>query len=692
MKKSRLLKSVIVLSLFYWLVGWVSYSFLLPNGVAEIMDNIPQWFLDTFKVAPFSKPPAEANFLEAAAFQWAGVMMWSLPVFMIWLGALLVGTLIAYVIYLLGDRSLHSRAIARGNFRGAGITRGSMPMPCIQKHSRISGGAIKIEGVKLNKEEQAFLGEVLGILRDNQHAYAGPGHGVGLYEHSMSVIDRALSEPGCDSNLVLAAACHDLGKITSYRKNSKGEWESFRLHAQESARLMAGMDTWWQLPEEQRETIRLACKYDHSPQDFPLSGNVKLDDGVRGLIQRLRDIDGKQTAAEKVEVKKRYGDMSEYLFRLFDEHLDRLPFNTTTSPKGAATVGLKKENRIFLFEVKLRERLISSVDKDLWASLGGDFRKSGEIHEFTEHLLHGLDREGWLVKTMTLVDKETRQPLGDVTAPTNKALWYGHSGTLGINGIIIVDVPPDRAPCLPITSTQHAISFYAYHKGEGPLRISAEAAMSVRKIGEEAATDASDKVEEGVGEAVAEQSDPVSNHESEAVDGESIERAAEDIAPWEEEASANAAPERQTDNENQPEPEPEPQSEPQPQPEPEPSTVTEPIPQPAEAASEQERAKPKTRRGKRGGQQARAKAEGDQSGDRGKAVVSVPRKVMKSRAQAAYQDLLQGKKRSEPNQASAGKSKTPIENDKESKEPESGGRYRQRPPNFGDDILSRALK
>lgn len=559
-------------------------------------------------------------------------------------------------------------------------------MPCIQKHSRISGGAIKIEGVKLNKEEQAFLGEVLGILRDNQHAYAGPGHGVGLYEHSMSVIDRALSEPGCDSNLVLAAACHDLGKITSYRKNSKGEWESFRLHAQESARLMAGMDTWWQLPEEQRETIRLACKYDHSPQDFPLSGNVKLDDGVRGLIQRLRDIDGKQTAAEKVEVKKRYGDMSEYLFRLFDEHLDRLPFNTTTSPKGAATVGLKKENRIFLFEVKLRERLISSVDKDLWASLGGDFRKSGEIHEFTEHLLRGLDREGWLVKTMTLVDKETRQPLGDVTAPTNKALWYGHSGTLGINGIIIVDVPPERASCLPITSTQHAISFYAYHKGEGPLRISAEAAMSAKKIGEEAATDASDKAEQGAGEVTAEHPDSDEGNQSGGIDGEPKQTAAEDIAPWEEGAATNAAPEPQPAAE--PQPEPEAQEEPQQQTESEHSAS----PQAAESPSGQERSKPKTRRGKRGGQQARAKAAADQSGDRDKAAVSVPRKVMRSRAQAAYQDLLQGKKRSEPNQASRGESDKPIEKEKNTKEPESGGRYKQRPPNFGDDILSKALK
>lgn len=444
MKKSRLLKSILVMTVFYWTVLTGVFSFFTPPRVHDAMLRLPEALRSAL---PPLTPLDQANAaFHSGEYQWALIQVWTGPVLALWMLFVLFGMFCGLAISWKKGWEYQWRAKADDPFRGLKITVGTLPLPIIPERVDTD---VELTSVKFTRAEKDLLNAIMGTLGARKDAYCGDGHGVGVYEHSVNVIREALENEDVDANLVLTAAAHDLGKLTSFRKRSNGEWESIRLHSNESARILAGMPEWWELEPLQREAIRLAVKFDHAPEKLPhLRHPLGATDLARELIFRLRKVDGEATRQEKEVIKEKMGDLPTMAVQAFVDALPQMAFHTRGTPKGSTTCGLKKGNRLYIFEPFMREFVMGRMTPDEAAALGGDYRKQGQAAEFTHHLLKGLYQEKWLVTREECRETENSDPRM-VEMQWYSAFWDIKSGKADKNGVIIVDLPEDVVGRLP---------------------------------------------------------------------------------------------------------------------------------------------------------------------------------------------------------------------------------------------------
>ncbi len=393
--------------------------------------------------------------LDSASFQFATLQAWSGPLLILWLCALIVGCISAITVGLLRGAKIKMRARADESFRDLNITLGRMPMPLLPPSKDVD---VQI-GLKMSKNERALLNQIMGMIAKQPDAFCGDGHGVGLYEHTKHVLIQTARRKDATPDLVLAAAAHDLGKLTSFEKNKSGVYEAIRLHSNESARLLGGLPAWWALPELQRETIRLAVKYDHAPERLPeMQSPAGVQQKARDLIDQLRKVDQQATKEEKEAVKETIGDISDLAVRAFIDALSTMPMPVRGAPPGSTNCALKKGNRILLFEGYARDHIMNRLKPEYKAALGGKFRKTGHIAEFTYHLMKVLDERGWLV---TRVDSqpnpEAELEMRDM--PWYSAFWDVLSGTQEKKGLVIIDLPQDMVHLLPAQDTFFKITY-----------------------------------------------------------------------------------------------------------------------------------------------------------------------------------------------------------------------------------------
>lgn len=449
MKPSKLLKSTMILAAFYMALAMVLFTLTPPMTVYRLIEELPAPMALRLGDIPSRE---DINILDQGPLQIALMRAWTIPVVLAWIASCLLGLLTARALVALraafGRRHIRSRE----GYGELNCTVGQLPTPVVPKSELRS---VNVTGVPMTDGERKLLERVIGVLAANRDIFAGAGHGVRIYQHTLNVLNRVLSQDDVNGQKLIVAAAHDLGKITKAGTDAAGDDYLVFGHAQESSRILACLPEFRGLPPDDAERIRLAVKYEHCEGALP-KVRQPTRASVLELIKSLRKADGLATADEKqVNAQALVPDEQRptFAYERFLTMFPQMPLRTRSAPQGSSA-GFKKGNRLYLMEIEVREILERAIDSETYAALSVGYRKSGTKHPFTTALLQGLHENGWLV---------TRHAVSAMEAVTEHecapelALWDIRSGKAEFNGIIIVDVPAQWRDRLPDDDTDYDI-------------------------------------------------------------------------------------------------------------------------------------------------------------------------------------------------------------------------------------------
>lgn len=383
---SPLFKSVVILVIFWWLVGLITYSMMPYWALAQWLEYVG---------APLSEPVTPLNHL---AVIYNEVSRLSRQAFFSGAYGLAVACVIV-VLYLFAYRKrIKNRALADRSWRGVKVSRGKLDT---LKEINYSSSVNLPKSLKLTKKQTALINAVLGYLSDNKQAFVGPGHKGTLLDHTLGAMSTAIELHPKDGMLAVCIACHDMGKTVAWEKNNKGEWQQLGWHAQEGAKLLARFPEWWALPEEERLQVRYVVAYNHSPHRLPAKINGLSLDGyhrLKELIEKTREVDGVSTAFEKQETLEEL-DLPELALKSFLTALLDIPYHEDGKqlPKGVEGAGWRVGGRLYLLEHRVRDAAMKRLDENVFAALGGQYRSQGRLADYTKALFTALEQKGWLV-------------------------------------------------------------------------------------------------------------------------------------------------------------------------------------------------------------------------------------------------------------------------------------------------------
>lgn len=441
--RSRLLPSIITLVLFYSSVGIVAFYSMGPLTLEQWLAERGLWDRaeDGSVTALNAASVATAVILSRLHEVWPWALAGTTA-------AVAIAWGVAGVFRLLRYR----RARGGQEYRGISVTVSAMPSPPPPETVEVVVGGLSAfsKKVGLTKKHNDLLKAILGYLKVNEDAYCGSGHEKGVFDHTLGVMEKALEVKGSDPLLLLAAAAHDMGKITSYRQTDDGQWVRIKYHDKEGARVLARMDEWWQLPMPDRAILLLTVKHSHTPDRLPISApDLKPEDFKRIalLIEQLRKIDGNTTGEEK-EVSRQDRDIGEVVIEAFLQSILNAPFQRKGLAKGVQAVGWRDGSRLYVLERAMREFAMSQMDALNAALLSVGYRKRGEAADFTTALLDALEQRGWLVTTADIGIPESDERKS-FTLQDYKTLWRVQSGTHVFNGVYIVELPAEHQHSYP---------------------------------------------------------------------------------------------------------------------------------------------------------------------------------------------------------------------------------------------------
>jgi len=438
---SRLLSSVIVLSLFYGTILAVYFFSMNPDVYKEWLISHGREVSDdltVFNMIPFLAAEFKTRFLSVYLYILVGVGV----------------SIAAPVIYVLFYRSRYSlRMKSRSQkFRGVGISLSNIPRIKEPKRKKFRFKLPK----GIDKKHKPLLLDILNYLASNPGSFVGEGHKGTLLEHTLGVIEKALNHPNPDPLLLLAAAAHDIGKTTSHVKVGKS-WQRKSFHDKESARILVSFDSWWKLDETERTILAYAIRYEHSKTKLPYQIPGLIADEVartRKLLDQLHSIDRETTKEEKEEILKEI-DVGEAVIGAFLKALPEMPFQMRGMKRGVAACGWRHGDYLYLIEHRVRDQSMLKMDAGQAAALGGKYREKGQISAYSVALFEALDERGWLVKkhdTQYKADSE----IVEMSVPVSFPLWKISAGTATFNAIYIVKLPEDMRHYYP-AETQYTI-------------------------------------------------------------------------------------------------------------------------------------------------------------------------------------------------------------------------------------------
>lgn len=436
--RSRLPGSVLLLTGFYSFLGAIAFWSLGPQTLQRRLVERGLWDVETHgTITPFNAADVATSVLLA---RMEGVVPWAV-------GGVLAGLGVAALVVALLRLAHYARARSVGGYRGLSVTLSTMPVPAAGEMKKL---VIEGHGYK-DARYSSLLHAVLGYLKAHEFAYCGEGHEQGLFAHTLNVVNAALElDPAeRDPLLLLAAAAHDMGKSTAYAKQGD-TWVRVKYHDKESARILASFDEWWRLPMPDRSILLYAVKHAHSPGSLPTSlpGLTPGDVQRMGLLlSQLRQIDGKATAEEK-EVVRENLPVEDVVIEAFLRSVATGPFQKRGLAKGIQALGWRDGSRLYVLERAMREYAMGQMSALHAAVLGGKYRDSGEVADFTKALLAALDARGWLIKEAQIKPAEDAEPKM-FTLPSHDTLWRLQSGTHTFNGVYIVELPEDERHIYP---------------------------------------------------------------------------------------------------------------------------------------------------------------------------------------------------------------------------------------------------
>lgn len=463
--RPKLLQSFIVVVLFWFLVTTLWWSMQRPEINLQALFALKE-------LLPFLpiNPPKEATIMGSLLVQRDVLLYWSLPV----LGGSLLTGAAGYGLMWLKARATakerHDRETGHGLWRGAHLTVGELPVPLVFPRDDVTLSAEDDEALgRMTQRELKLLSDIIGTISAHPHAYAGDGISDSLLDHTLTLATNALESTRNPGLATLVAAAHELGKITAYTK-SGDSWTLSKDQDNEAAKILRTLESWYEMPEMERNAVMLAVKYRGRPRQLPeVDSDTQAARLAKELLFKSEDTRAATVAQAKEETLEAARSdidrpLSEQVFEAFVKALPSLPFQNRGLPKGVAAVAWKVGGRAYLLEIKLRDTVMAKLPADIRGALQPNPKERARLQPFTVELLKALHDKGWLVTH-----------INDTKLKPSEAVWNVRAGKLDFRGVLAVDVPPEYLPQLPADDSMYEVVV------TGPLFTSAAAPAGFNK-------------------------------------------------------------------------------------------------------------------------------------------------------------------------------------------------------------------
>lgn len=446
--RSKLLKSFIYVFSFWWIVAAFVWSVADPEtnlaGLRRLASALPFLRLQV--------PDGAVSVLDALFIQKQVFLFWSLPLVILTAAVGAIGAGVVWFVTWGHQKERAAREGPSGEFRGITISLGPLPVPRTTKRDILELGAADSAAFSsMGADEKALLVDILGIVSAHPDAYSGDGMGVSLLEHTVRVVEEALSSRNRPGLQAIVAAAHEAGKISAFKKSPDGEWVSVKNLEREAAKHLASLNSWWSMPPDTRQALIFAVRYRATPALLPeISDNPHIHRLAKDLLYRAAEATEKVAVVAKAKVLEKH-ELPAVALQGFLDALPMLPFQDGL-PKGVKGVGWKVGSRVFLLEMKLRELIMAKLEPDLRAALEGAYKDKNKLATFTQEFLKAVDAKGWLVKEAAKTKLEAKE-----------AMWVILAGKFEFKGVIIIDLPKEYLEVLPSKDSLYDITI------RGPL-------------------------------------------------------------------------------------------------------------------------------------------------------------------------------------------------------------------------------
>lgn len=422
-------------------------------GVLVLFFGLPEWAESRYvglSMLPWVPILELDGISTAASVQWTLVIFWTVPVVIAWAVCILLGLGIVELRYRFAVKERALRLAPRGEFWGVHIPKyslGSLPTATTPGLSgrpvhfdtpgvatpklarRVAVDGPMKEALKMvSPAERKLCEELLQVLMSDPEHFAGLGHGVGLLEHTLNVVVEAAGKCTPEFRLPLVAAlAHDIGKLITFQPDGAGGWVRKGLHSRESARILATLPSFQELPEAHQRGLILAVKYDHAPSKMPeLRGDREASMLGMRIISALSSADKTATAAEKERNLEKL-QPEDLLWKDFVDFLRDAPV-VQRGKKGAANqINNPPDNPfLFVYEAQWRDEAILRMPAEIAAALDLTRRDAGKLAKYTRILAERLRKEGLLVEEHEVTKDGATELL---KTSDGNPLWDIQSGT-----------------------------------------------------------------------------------------------------------------------------------------------------------------------------------------------------------------------------------------------------------------------
>lgn len=418
-------------------------------GALVLFIGSPEWAESAYErlmLYPWVPEIEMDGLFTAASVQWHLIVYWTLPVLVLWGVAIAVSYAITMGFSSIRAQARKNRLEPSGEFWGVVVPNtpqfkslGALPMATTPKlvgvpvslpggNPHEGGAKVELQGqlleaVKLlTAAERQLCEELLQLLYAAPDHFAGHGHGVGLLEHTLNVVTEAAVKANADFRLpLIAALAHDVGKLVTFQPDGKGGWKRRGLHSRESARILATLPGFQQLPELHRNALLLAVKYDHAPTKMPkLRGEHDSSMLAMRVINALSQADRSATAAEKDRNLEKLKP-EDLLWQDFVNFLREAPI-VQRGKKGAANQVNNPPDSpyLYIYEAPWRDAAIPRMPAEVAAALDLTRRDPGKLAKYTRILAERLRKEGLLVEEHGGQAVTEANPLWDIQSGTGE--------------------------------------------------------------------------------------------------------------------------------------------------------------------------------------------------------------------------------------------------------------------------------
>lgn len=434
-------------------------------GVLVLFLGYPEWAEARYRslaLLPWV-PELELRGLGSAAkVQWTLLVYWTAPMLFVWLVSIIVCLIVCEL--QCQWKLYRQRAFLKptGEFWGVTVATYSLGHLPLATTPKLSGAKVSLssknapkdaievelkgsvrEAVKLlTPAEQQLCEELIQLLLAQPNHYAGLGHGVGLLEHTLNVVAEAAEKCTSEFRLPLVAAlAHDIGKLITFKPDGKGGWQRKGLHSRESARILATLPGYRELPQLHQSALLLAVKYDHAPSKMPeLAGNREACMLAMRIINALSQSDKTATAAEKERHLERLKP-EDLLFKDFVDFLREAPVVQRGKPGVANQLNNPDGSPyLYIYEAAWRDAAVRRLPAEVAAALDLTRRDAGKLAKYTRILAERLRKDGLLVESYERKDKDGA--VQQLSVSESNPLWDIQSGTgekaVVLRGILVV--------------------------------------------------------------------------------------------------------------------------------------------------------------------------------------------------------------------------------------------------------------